>query len=106
MKIKLSEEWLAQLAASNFATAYHYRVLLTLLTGTFTQAQIAVKFGLKRQNVHRCVKDLEEHGYITVVRIEGRNKYITANTDAKALSNETVSDPADTEKEGSTTTKN
>ena len=112
MKIKLSEEWLAQLATSNFATAYHYRVLLTLLTGTFTQTQISLKLGLKRQNVHRCVKDLEEHGYITVVRIEGRNKYITANTDVKALSNEIVSDPADspetadTEKEGSTTTKN
>ena len=86
MKNKISKEFFELLATSNFITAYHYRVILLLLTGTaYTQAQIADRLGLKRQNVHRCVKELEERGYILVDRIEGRNKFIKANLSVKDI---------------------
>lgn len=85
MKKQLTTEYLELLATSNFATAYHYRVIMLLLTGSYTQSQLAEKLGLKRQNVHRCVKELEEHGYILVDRVEGRNKFIKANTSVKSI---------------------
>ena len=85
MKKQLTTEYLELLATSNFTTAYHYRVLMLLLTGSYTQSQLAEKLGLKRQNVHRCVKELEEHGYILVDRVEGRNKFIKANTSVKSI---------------------
>ena len=79
MKKVLKTEYLELIATSNFATSYHYRVLLLLLTGSYTQSQLAEKLGLKRQNVHRCVKELEQYGYILIDRVEGRNKFIKAN---------------------------
>lgn len=85
MKKQLTTEYLELLATSNFTTAYHYRVLMLLLTGSYTQSQLAEKLGLKRQNVHRCVKELEEHGYILVDRVEGRNKFIKANASVKSI---------------------
>lgn len=88
MKKQLTTEYLELLATSNFATAYHYRVLMLLLTGIYTQSQLAERLGLKRQNVHRCVKELEEHGYILVDRVEGRNKFLKANTSVKDIHND------------------
>ena len=88
MKKQLTTEYLEMLAASNFFTAYHYRVLMLLLTGSYTQSQLAERLGLKRQNIHRCVKELDEHGYILVDRVEGRNKFIKANTSVKDIHNE------------------
>ncbi|MDE6425475.1 MAG: MarR family transcriptional regulator [Ruminococcus sp.] len=85
MKKSLTSNYLELLATSTFVTAYHYRVLLLLLTGSYTQSQLAEKLGMKRQNVHRCVKELEEHGYILVDRVEGRNKFIKANTSVSAI---------------------
>lgn len=88
MKKQLTTEYLELLATSNFATAYHYRVLMLLLTGSYTQSQLAERLGLKRQNVHRCVKELEAHGYILVDRVEGRNKFLKANTSVKDIHND------------------
>lgn len=85
MKKQLTTEYLELLATSNFTTSYHYRVILILMTGTYTQAQLSEKLGIKRQNINRCVKELEEHGYILVDRVEGRNKFIKANTSVKAI---------------------
>lgn len=85
MKKQLTTEYLELLATSNFATSYHYRVLMLLLTKSYTQSQLAERLGLKRQNVHRCVKELEEHGYILIDRVEGRNKFIKANTSVSTI---------------------
>lgn len=85
MKKVLTTEYLELIATSNFATSYHYRVLLLLLTGSYTQSQLAEKLGLKRQNVHRCVKELEQYGYILIDRVEGRNKFIKANMSVSTI---------------------
>lgn len=84
-KITLTVDYLEILASSEFLTAYHYRVLILLLTGIYTQSQLADKLNMKRQNVHRCIKELEANGYIEVDRIEGRNKFFKATTSAKKI---------------------
>lgn len=48
-------------------------------TSSYTQSQLSERLGLKRQNVHHCIKELEEHGYILVDRVEGRNKFLKTN---------------------------
>lgn len=85
MKKQLTTEYFELLATSNFTTAYHYRVLMLLLTKSYTQAQLADKLGIKRQNVHRYIKELEEHDYILVDRVEGRNKFLKANTSVSSI---------------------
>lgn len=84
-KINLEFSYLETLVSSDFMTTYHYKIMLMLIMGAYTQMQIASKLDVKVQNVHCCIKELEERNYITVERIEGRNKYYTAVTSAKKL---------------------
>ncbi len=85
MKKQFTTEYLEILATSNFITAYHYRVMLMLLTGNYTQAQMADKLHLKKQNIHKCIKDLEKQGLVEVDRIEGKNKFLKAVTSVKMI---------------------
>ena len=85
MKKQFTTEYFEILATSNFITAYHYRVMLMLLTGNYTQTQIANNLHLKVQNVHTCVRDLEKQGLIEVDRIEGKNKFLKAVTSVKRV---------------------
>ena len=84
MKKQVTTDYLELLASGNFTT-YHYKVMLLLMTGTFTQAQLAAKLGVKAQNVHRCVKELTEHGFIIIDRIEGRNVFLKAEISVRKI---------------------
>ncbi len=82
----MKKQYFEMLAKSDFATTYHYKIVLLLLaTGALTQAQIADELNMKKQNVNRCVKELLEHGYITVERIEGKNKFLKVVNSIKAI---------------------
>lgn len=82
----MKKQYFEMLAKSDFATTYHYKIVLLLLaTGALTQAQIADELNMKKQNVNRCVKELLEHGYIKVKRIEGKNKFLEAVTSIKDI---------------------
>ncbi|MDE5834594.1 MAG: MarR family transcriptional regulator [Ruminococcus sp.] len=82
----MKKQYFEILAKSDFATTYHYKIVLLLLaTGALTQAQLADELNMKRQNVNRYVKDLLEHGYVTVERIEGRNKFLKVVTSIKDI---------------------
>lgn len=82
----MKKQYFEMFAKSDFATTYHYKIVLLLLaTGALTQAQIADELNMKRQNVNRYVKDLLEHGYITVERIEGKNKFLKVVTSIKDI---------------------
>ncbi len=82
----MKKQYFEMLAKSDFATTYHYKIVLLLLaTGALTQAQIADELNMKKQNVNRCVKELLEHGYITVERIEGKNKFLKVVTSIKDI---------------------
>ncbi len=82
----MKKQYFEILAKNDFATTYHYKIVLLLLaTGALTQAQIAHELNMKKQNVNRCVKELLEHGYITVERIEGKNKFLKVVTSIKDI---------------------
>lgn len=82
----MKKRYFEMLAKSDFATTYHYKIVLLLLAaGALTQVQIASELGVERQNVNRYVRDLLAHGYITVDRIEGRNKFLRAVTSTKDI---------------------
>ena len=90
--IRISTKNLTALAVNNLP-ATHYRILLILMTGEFTQAKLATILNIKKQNIGKVVKSLMEHGYIITTRTAGREKYLTANmkfTELKPLSEEPV----------------
>lgn len=82
----MKKQYFEMFAKSDFATKYHYKIVLLLLsTETLTQAQLADELHMKRQNVNRYVKELLKHGYIKVNRIEGKNKFLEAVTSIKDI---------------------
>lgn len=85
MEKEFTAEYFEMLAESRFTTKYHYKILMLLLTGEYTQIELAHKLKTSRQNVHRCVNELREHGYVAVGREEGRYKFLKAITSAEAI---------------------
>ena len=77
--IRISTKNLTALAVNNLPST-HYRILLVLMTGEFTQMQLATMLNIKKQNVGKVVKSLIEHGYIIITRTTGREKYLTAQS--------------------------
>ena len=53
--IRISTKNLTALAVNNLP-ATHYRILLILMTGEFTQAKLATILNIKKQNIGKVVK--------------------------------------------------
>ncbi len=54
---------------------YHYKILLLLMVGDYSQSDISKLLDIKKQNVNRVFKDLEKLGLIEVKEKIGSNKY-------------------------------
>lgn len=54
---------------------YHYKILLLLMVGDYSQSDISKLLDIKKQNVNRVFKDLEKLGLIEVKKKIGVNKY-------------------------------
>ncbi|TPE21326.1 winged helix-turn-helix domain-containing protein [Clostridium perfringens] len=63
---------------------YHYKILLLLMVGDYSQADISKLLDIKKQNVNRVFKDLEKLGLIEIKEKIGSNKYYRL-VDMKAL---------------------
>ena len=100
-KETFTTDYLELLADGNF-TINQYKVMLLLLTGTFTQAQLAKRLNIKKQNIGKVVKKLTEQGYIINTRTAGREKYFTANRKFKETNLITNSEPDSTTKKVAT----
>lgn len=86
MKKQLTTDYLEWLAQTPELTTSHYRILLMLMTGSYTQAQLCVKLNIaNRQNVNKAIRELEKLGMVEVDRIEGRNKFMKAVTSVKKI---------------------
>ena len=81
-KIRVGADLLTALATADLTT-YHYKLWMLYAIEPITQAQAADQLGVKRQNVNRYTSELMKQGLITVDRIEGKNKFLTAVTDSK-----------------------
>lgn len=66
-------------------TTYHYKILLLLGARTLTQAQLCETLNVKKQNLHKYIKELETMNLIEVDRIEGRNKFYRSITNVNRL---------------------
>ena len=84
-KILLSENYI-ELIANSDLTATGYKVLLMFISDSLTQAQVAERLGLHRQNVNRIITDLKGKGLIEIDRIEGRNHFFKAVTNVNNIS--------------------
>ncbi|WP_415279363.1 winged helix-turn-helix domain-containing protein [Clostridium perfringens] len=63
---------------------YHYKILLLLMVGDYSQSDISKLLDIKKQNVNRVFKDLEKLGLIEIKEKIGFNKYYRL-VDIKAL---------------------
>ncbi|MDM0756151.1 helix-turn-helix domain-containing protein [Clostridium perfringens] len=54
---------------------YHYKVLLLLITGDYSQSDVGKLLDIKKQNVNRVFRELEKLGLIEVKEKIGSNKY-------------------------------
>ncbi|MGU8436595.1 winged helix-turn-helix domain-containing protein [Clostridium perfringens] len=54
---------------------YHYKILLLLMVGDYSQSDISKLLDIKKQNVNRVFKDLENLGLIEIKEKIGSNKY-------------------------------
>lgn len=77
-------DYLEHIALQNLKT-YHYKTLLLLLKSPLTQSMIGDRLGVRRQNINKITRGLEQLGYIEVDRIEGKNKFYRVVTDMKRL---------------------
>ena len=100
-KETFTTDYLELLADGNF-TINQYKVMLLLMTGEFTQMQLATTLKIKKQNIGKVVKKLTEQGYIINTRTAGREKYFTANRKFKETNLITNSEPDSTTKKVAT----
>lgn len=63
----------------------HYRVLLLLSMGKFTQSETSKTLDMKKQNINKLFKDLLYLGLIEEVDKLGNSKYFKTITDIKKL---------------------
>lgn len=80
----MEKDYIEFLALSNLTT-YHYKILLLLNVKPQNQAQLAETLNIKKQNVYKHVKELQEMNLVKVDRIEGRNKFYRVEKDLQKI---------------------
>lgn len=77
----MDRDYLNKILRSKSLTAMQYRIILTLITGEYTKAQLAEELGVSQQSINPVTKQLLELDLIKVVKTVGRNQYLTCNSD-------------------------
>ncbi len=81
----MNNEYIKHIVNLKELSGNHYRVLLLLSMGKFTQNEISKTLDIKKQNTNKLFKDLLHLGLIEEVDKLGNNKYFKALTDIKKL---------------------
>lgn len=81
----MNNEYIKHIVNLKELSGNHYRVLLLLSMGKFTQNEISKTLDIKKQNINKLFKDLLYLGLIEEVERLGNNKYFKAITDIKKL---------------------
>lgn len=80
----MDKRYYMHLAHSNL-TANEYKILLMLLTDSYTASQLVKEIGKMKNNTDRHIRKLKSLGLIELDRVEGGNKYYKAVCDMKKL---------------------
>lgn len=80
----MDSKYLVYLANANL-NGTEYKIILLLLTKSYTATQVSNELKIMEQNKARYFKKLNGMGLIEVDHIEGRNKYYRAVTDMRKL---------------------
>lgn len=62
-----------------------FRVLMLLITQSYTQSSISILLNKDRQIINKIFKNLKYYGLIEIVKKEGKNEFYKAVTDVKKL---------------------
>lgn len=73
--INMDKKYFEHIANIKELGKYHYKILLLLMVGDYSQSDISKLLYIKKQNVNRVFKDLEKLGLIEVKAKIGSNKY-------------------------------
>nr|DAZ22187.1 MAG TPA: helix-turn-helix domain protein [Caudoviricetes sp.] len=82
--INMDKKYFEHIANIKELGKYHYKILLLLMVGDYSQSDISKLLDIKKQNVNRVFKDLEKLGLIEAKEKIGSNKYYRL-VDIKAL---------------------
>lgn len=81
----MNNEYIKHIVNLKELSGNHYRVLLLLSRGKFTQSETSKTLDIKKQNINKLFKDLLYLGLIEEVDKLGNNKYFKTITDVKKL---------------------
>lgn len=81
----MNNDYIKHIISLKELSGNHYRILLLLSVGKFTQIEITKILNLKKQNINKLFKDLLYLGLIEEVDKLGNNKYFRSITDIKKL---------------------
>lgn len=81
----MNNEYIKHITRLKELSGNHYKVLLLLSVGKFTQNEISKTLDIKKQNINKLFKDLLHLGLIEEVDKLGNNEYFKAITDIKKL---------------------
>lgn len=84
--MKMFNEYFSFIAQQELTT-YHYKTLLILFEKPQTQSMICEKLNIRKQNINKIIRKLEQGGFIELDRVEGRNKFYKVVTDIKQINN-------------------
>lgn len=76
----MDRDYLNKILRTKPLTAMQYRILLTLMTGEYTKAQLAEAIGVSQQSIHPVCKQLLELDLIEIVKTVGRNQYLACKS--------------------------
>lgn len=81
----MEKKYLEHIAIKEELKTYHYKVLMLLITDSFTQSEVSNLLDVKKQNINKIFKELLDMGLIENCETIGRNKYFKAITDIKKI---------------------
>lgn len=76
----MDRDYLNKILKTKPLTAMQYRILLTLMLGELTKAQLAEELDVSQQSINPTANQLLEYGLVKVVKQEGRNQYLACDS--------------------------
>ena len=77
----MERQYIKRIIKEDMLTAMQYKILFVLMTGEYTQVQLSYELNVAKQSINPLVKDLLNKRLIRITKVEGRNKWLTCDSD-------------------------